>query len=530
MDSYYREDDPVRIADIFGMAISALWQQKVRTLLTALGVVFGSFVLAASLSVGQGVQNAIARAAHGSVSLRNISVNPSSRRAKTDLPMQDVEVRGEMAAAKRERIRKALADYEERFRRDMRVALTQEKLGALAALEHVEAVVPLVAQFGFATLDDKAQTASVAAARQDSAYHRQRLVAGRFFDEPGERAVVVSEFLLYRWGLTDDAAVSSVLGKKVRLEFQTELRELGFQLYLMKPGQELNRDETMALNKVKNQLPAALDKLDLTAAEKGVLRKAVQGQALSGGQVYGEEFTITGVLRLPTGEESEGLWDPFKVVPGDPWLTDADVILPYRTATELFFRVPGHDEQGVNGAAVIVDREENVEEVGRRVKAMGLGHHSQLETIQRERLVYALIFGAMTCIAAVALLVAALGIANTMLMNVLERTREIGIMKAIGAGNGHLQLIFLVEGALIGLLGGGLGQLLALAFSYPANAWVRSMVSRDLKFELKEAIFVFPLWLVLAPMLFAVVVTTLAAVYPARRAVRVDPVAALRHE
>ena len=102
----------------------------------------------------------------------------------------------------------------------------------------------------------------------------------------------------------------------------------------------------------------------------------------------------------------------------------------------------------------------------------------------------------MTCVAVVALLVSALGIANTMLMSVLERTAEIGIMKAVGADNRHLQFIFLVEGALIGLLGGGIGLLLAWAASYPGDAWVRSMVMRDLKVDLKGSIFVFPPWMV----------------------------------
>ena len=143
---------------------------------------------------------------------------------------------------------------------------------------------------------------------------------------------------------------------------------------------------------------------------------------------------------------------------------------------------------------------------------------------------YLLIFGAMTCVAAIALLIAALGIANTMLMSVLERTREIGIMKAVGAGNGQLQLIFMMEGGCIGLVGGSLGLLLAWAASHPADIWVRSIVSRDLKIELRESIFVFPPWLTFTVLVFALLVTTLAAIYPARRAARVDPIAALRHE
>jgi putative ABC transport system permease protein len=141
-----------------------------------------------------------------------------------------------------------------------------------------------------------------------------------------------------------------------------------------------------------------------------------------------------------------------------------------------------------------------------------------------------LIFGGMTCVAAVALLVSALGIANTMLMSVLERTREIGIMKAVGADNGQLQFMFLVEGAVIGLIGGLIGLFLAWIASYPGDAWVRSMVTRDLKIDLTGAIFVFPPWMAVTVLVFTILVTTLAALYPARHASRIDPVSALRHE
>ena len=206
------------------------------------------------------------------------------------------------------------------------------------------------------------------------------------------------------------------------------------------------------------------------------------------------------------------------------------MLLPYRTATDLYFRGAGNEEPGVNLAVLMVDAEKDVKNVVTRVAGMGLQPRAALEFIERERLIYVLIFGGMTCVAGVALLVSALGIANTMLMSVLERTHEIGIMKAVGADNRHLQCIFLVEGGLIGLIGAGAGLLLAWAASYPGDAWVRSMVMRDIKIELKSSIFVFPPWMAATVLLFTVVVTTLAALYPARHAARIDPVTALRHE
>jgi putative ABC transport system permease protein len=164
------------------------------------------------------------------------------------------------------------------------------------------------------------------------------------------------------------------------------------------------------------------------------------------------------------------------------------------------------------------------------IRDEGWTAHAPLEFVEQQRLQYLLIFGGMTCVAVVALLVAALGIANTMLMSVLERTREIGIMKAVGASSGQLQLMFLFEGALIGLVGGGLGLVLAWGASHLGDAWVRSLASRTVEVKLTEAIFVFPAWLFLTVLGFALFITTLAAIYPARRAAKIDPVFALRHE
>ncbi len=138
--------------------------------------------------------------------------------------------------------------------------------------------------------------------------------------------------------------------------------------------------------------------------------------------------------------------------------------------------------------------------------------------------------GAMTLLALTALLVAALGITNTLVMSVLERTHEIGVMKAVGARDGHVLGLFLVEGALIGLLGGCLGLLFGWLASFPGEAFALSVVKRQGELHPDQALFAFPLWLVLGVPLFAMLVTTLAALYPARRAARVNPIEALRHE
>jgi putative ABC transport system permease protein len=514
----------VRSADILGLALSALWQQKARTLLTTLGVIFGSFVLAASLATSQGVQEAIERISHRSDYLRRINVQPEWGSKESDIPADELRVKGAMNDAKSARIRKVLVARKTRFNASgPRTPLTQERVQALADIEHVTSVVPNIVLFGWATFHGHTVPSGATSAIPDNAGMRQRVVAGRFFDAADERAVVVNEYFLYECGVTDDAALEGVIGKKLRMEFRFEGRPpTGLNFYLQKPdGSGQTPEEASALDKVRKQLPRSLEQFDLTAGERSFLLNATRAQAQVPLTVIAEEFPIVGVLRLPTDDESQNRqWDDV----GGP------VVLPVRTAEELYFRVPAEGKRGLDSAALFADHEENVKEIMRTAREMGLNAYGMQEFIERERLMFVLVFGAMTSIAGVALLVAALGIANTMLMSVLERTREVGVMKAVGAGNGHVQLIFLVEGALIGLFGGVAGLVLARLAAIPADARIRNMVQRDLKVELHESLFVFPPWLLLLVLAFTVVVTTLAAVYPARRAAKVNPVTALRHE
>jgi putative ABC transport system permease protein len=509
----------VRLSDLLSLPLAALWQQKTRTLLTTMGVVFGTFVLAASLSTNQGVQDAINRELGEADALRRIQV----REQGGSRSRHEMQLKGRMSEAQRERLRQAIQTNQQFAEPEPSAhVLDQEKLRVLSQLEHVEKVVPITFQNGVVTIAGHSETTNAFGVDADSQYHRKRLVAGRFFNDSHEHAAIVNELLAYRLGFVDEASMTGLVGKTLRFEIR-KIHGFGSAQRGGSGNNRAagNRQEGGALVRLAQRLPALLADLGLWSKGDSFGRKSADPNAVTDGDTLVRDFTIVGVSRLSTQKERETHWDMLN--------QDAELLLPMRTAADMYFEVPREAARGVT-AAVIVDREANVDSVADRIRALGLDAFAFRQGLKRERLMYSLIFRSMTCIAAVALLVAALGIANTMLMSVLERTREIGIMKAVGAGNGQLQVIFLIEGALIGFVGGGVGLLLALGTSFPADLWVRAMVSRDIKIDLKGTLFVFPLWLTLTVMVFAVLVTTLAAVYPARRAARIDSVAALRHE
>ena len=149
----------------------------------------------------------------------------------------------------------------------------------------------------------------------------------------------------------------------------------------------------------------------------------------------------------------------------------------------------------------------------------------QLKEIKRAFMIMDSLLGA---IGLIALVVAALGIINTMLMSILERTREIGIMKSIGGSEGEIKIIFFVEAASIGLIGAIFGLGLGWLVTRVANAVMNSQLKpQDLP---GVDLFSFPLWLMLGAIAFSVFISLAAGLYPAIRAARIDPVKALRHD
>jgi putative ABC transport system permease protein len=520
----------VRFADILRFAFGALGQQKVRTLLTTLGVILGTFVLVASLAIGLGVRNKVMSLFQRNDQLRRIEVTPGVEEeeiSESELPSEDL-----VTEEKRERIRDALMRLRNfSGQRKVKTPLTREALAEVASLDHVVRVVAPVGLPGRIHFDTRSEDIVTFSLPPDNRRMRDRLIAGDGFQSADERSVILNEFLLYRWEIFTDADVAAVVGKKVRLDYHGwGMRRQNLLLTLL-GGSGVNPDVTQedVLDKAAKQIPAAIEKMELTDSERAALRRLLatpkKTPAVHPDVTISEEFTVAGVVRWPMKDERQPGWFSW-----DEQSLYADVLLPIETAQEMAFRLPGTQANGLTSATVTVVDEEHVDATAERIKEMGFRPFALTEIARQVHLNLLLISLATAFVAVIALLVAAIGIINTMLMTVLERTHEIGIMKAVGARDVHVQLMFLVEGSLIGLVGGLLGLLVAWLVSFPGDAVARAIVEKQTHQPLKESLFAFPTFLVTGIVVFATLVATLAAVYPARKAARVNPVTALRHE
>lgn len=179
-----------------------------------------------------------------------------------------------------------------------------------------------------------------------------------------------------------------------------------------------------------------------------------------------------------------------------------------------------------NSAEVFVDDMENVTQVQEQLAAMGYQVNSQMDFLESSRQQSNMVQAVLGGIGAVSLFVAAIGIANTMMMSIYERTKEIGVMKVLGCDMGNIRNMFLIESGFIGFMGGTIGVALSYGVSAIVNRFVNMSQSMGLSGDLSRI----PPWLSMAAIGFAVFVGMAAGFMPAVRAMKLSPLAAIRNE
>ena len=197
-----------------------------------------------------------------------------------------------------------------------------------------------------------------------------------------------------------------------------------------------------------------------------------------------------------------------KAIPGQPVRKNGK---PYN---ELFY----------SEIVLQVDDMENVQEITKMLQDQGYRAYSDAEWIQSETEQMNTIQLVLGAIGAVSLLVAAIGITNTMMMSIYERTKEIGVMKVLGCDIRNIQVLFLLEAGFIGFIGGIIG----VAFSYGLSAGINSLMASSMGME--GGICRIPGWLPLLAIGFAVIIGMVAGFLPSLRAMRLSPLAAIRNE
>ena len=240
---------------------------------------------------------------------------------------------------------------------------------------------------------------------------------------------------------------------------------------------------------------------------------AVAG-VLSGTQPKADETPcrIVGIVERETG-------------PGGIGVQVAPVMLPLGRAKTMALRQNAYQSLTVKVAGA-----QYTQDVEDAIKKKELSAFSVNDALQGAKRAFIILDIVLSLIGSIALAVSSLGIVNTMVMSILERTREIGIMKAIGGSDADVRGIFLVEASAIGLLGGAVGVVIAWTVGrvimLGANFYVRSQQADAPAVD----VFSMPLWLILLGIGFSVLVSLIAGSFPARRAAKLNPIEALRHD
>jgi putative ABC transport system permease protein len=471
----------MNLQDMTIMGFSNLWRTRLRSTLTILGVVIGIGALTSMVSFGTGMQKNLTDAFTKNDLFTSMNVTPKDLNVD-EMMSGDFSGIGEMMDEKPK-------------------PLTDSILEAIRDIEGVTLAFPDESFAGKIQFNNEEVSKNIQPipAAASEFYPYNDLLAGKLFPDDSSQCVVI------KWETLKD------LGLVVEypdLDYTLSSKDSAKGTRIISPDSIIGRKITLVtaeLNIPSNPLSILMGK-DFEPFEES-----------------SREYAVCGITK-PRDEFSFDRSRSALVIP--PVTARQIPRLGFSSVWDILGE--GKEEGTYSSIYVRVADMEDLTPVRKKIEAMGVGVFAladELDEIKRTFLIMDSLLGA---IGTIALIIAALGIINTMLMSILERTREIGVMKAVGGSENEIKFIFFVEAACIGLVGAIFGLLLGWVVTRIANQVMNTMVLPDNQGPID--LFYFPLWLILGAIGFSVVVSLAAGLYPAVRAARIDPVRALRHD
>lgn len=456
----------MRISDLISMSIRSLWRRKLRTTLTVLGVVIGTVSIVLMLSLGIAMDQ-----------------NMEEQFAQWgDLTLINI--------------------YNYSWGGDEAPKLTDEIVKKIEKIPNVDRVIPQLKTEVYITFGKQRSIYSMQAVVMDEADMRAldyKLAEGRFTKDGEKNAVIIGSQVL---------AYMNKIGKK-------------FDWNNMSWGEEL---PTLPIE-------VGTDKITLEVAdfdEKG--KPLLEGRDGKIKAPKGIDVKVVGIVDGTNNDLSQSI-----VISRSLY----DQIKPARAAYQkkLGWDNPEEEsgkkkkkEQTYEQVAVKINHRDNVLAVVEEIKALGYSEvDSSMEYIERVKEQSNSKRMALGGIGIVSFLVAAIGIANTMMMSIYERTKEIGVMKVIGAKIKDIKHMFLIEALLIGAMGGIVGSLISLLISKLMNM-AGGPIAEMLGMYDASVVSVVPVWLMLAATGFATLVGLVSGYFPAKKATKLSALSAIKAE
>ena len=469
----------MRWIDLLRMSSGNLKRRKLRTFLTILGVVIGTASIVVMISLGLGMQQSLYREIEQSGGMTSITVT------------------GKDAGS-------SMMYYDNSDQEDPTKYITDETIQELLKVEHVKSATPCI---------------SMSSILLSGKYYGYIQLEGMTPEELQRMNIPLTE------GSTLPAANGSSLDLVVGNGILTNFYDKGTDKGYWETG------EIPDVDFMNDQLFLVLDADSYFSSLQG-------SDSFSGDSGQGESGTA--VVKPP----KKHVVKASGVVAGDIESYNANYYYVYcdvNTLKTMLQReyagraIPGQPTTktgkpysffAYSSAKVQADDIDHVEELAATIQGMGYRVNTNVEYLKSMQKEFAMVQAVLGGIGAVSLFVAAIGIANTMMMSIYERTKEIGVIKVLGCSLRNIKQMFLMEAAFIGFIGGVIGNLLSFLMSFIINL----LTGHGSAIGLDGNISYIPLWLVLTSMLFAVFVGMAAGYFPALRAMRLSPLAAIRNE